>query len=268
MRVLLPFLSLLLLPPAVAEEEELRLLAAELPPYTFRIPPHRIGEFVGPGQGIVHEIVVDIARRIGHSGRIEYLPWHRAQDIAMTRDNIGILALTRSPEREPNYRWMVKILTDDLILVGGQGVDVSGLDKVKDRPIGVLRRSGAEALLEDMGFSRIEPASEEWINARKLKQRYIDAWLAPRLMVIHGYREVGGDPEKLNIGRIIRASEIYLAASKTLSDAKVARWRAAFDRLKADGGYDKILEKYYRLKVKPIPEGLRKLQNKKPIWNY
>ncbi len=87
---------------------------------------------------------------------------------------------------------LASIVTDELILVGGQGINVSNLDKVKDRPVGVLGCSGAKALLRERGFTRIKPQPEEWMNARLMQQRRIDAWLAPRLMVIYAMREVGG----------------------------------------------------------------------------
>jgi len=89
-----------------ASAAELRLITAELPPYTFQMPPATVAEFPGPGQGLVQEVVVEMARRVGHSGSIEYMPWARAQQIAMTEPNIGILSLTRSPEREDEYRWL------------------------------------------------------------------------------------------------------------------------------------------------------------------
>ena len=247
---------------------DLRLLAAELPPYTFQIPSASVSEFPGPGQGLVYEVVEAMAKRIGGQSRlIEFMPWRAAQQIAMTEPDIGILALTRTPEREDKYRWLAKVVTDDLILVGGQGVDVSSLDKVKDRPIGVLLRSGAEALLKEKGFTRIEPAPEEWINARKLRGRRIDAWLAPRLMVIWAYKEVGGDPSTLNIGTIVRPSEIWLAGSKSLSDAEAKKWQLAFEEIRADGTYDRILAKYNQMKVMPVPDEMRR-QDYETIWAY
>jgi len=250
--------------PAVAE---LRLITAELPPYTFQVPPATVAEFPGPGQGLVHEVVAEMARRVGQSATIEYMPWARAQQIAMTEPNIGILSLTRSPEREDKYRWLAKIVSDDLVLVGGQGVDASSLDKVKDRPTGVLLRSGAEALLRDKGFTRIEAAPEEWLNAKKMKERRIDAWLAPRLMVIYATQEVQGDLATLNIGEIVRGSDIYLAASKNLPDAEAAKWEKAFESMQADGSYQRIVQKYRRLKAEPIPDDRRRLAND-PIWTY
>lgn len=90
--------------PAVAQTgPELRLLAAELPPYSFHEPPPTVSEN-GTATGIVHEAVREMARRAGHSGTIGYTPWARAQEAAMRGPRVGILSLTRSPEREARYR--------------------------------------------------------------------------------------------------------------------------------------------------------------------
>ena len=269
MRILIVFLAALLAwaPRLGASERavELRLLAAELPPYTFQIPPVSVGDTPGVKQGFVYELVLEMAKRVGHAGVIEFMPWQEAQRIAQTQPNIGILALTRSPEREDRYRWLAKLYTDDLVVVGGAGVDVSSLDKVKDRPIGVLSNSGAEALLEERGFTRIRPHHEEWMNARLIKQRRLDAWLAPRLMIIYGMHEVGGNLEALNFGEIVRKSEIYLAGSKDLPDAEAERWQKALEEIKADGTYQRIADQYNRLKIEPIPDDKRR-RFSQPVW--
>lgn len=248
-------------------QTRLRLLAAELPPYTFRVPPATVSEIPGPGQGLVHEVVVEMARRLGHPTDIEYLPWHIAQEIALREPNVGILALTRSPERDPQYKWLALIVVDDLVMIGGQGVNAADFEQIKDRPTGVLLRSGAQVLLREQGFRRIEPVPEEWLNARKLMDRRIDAWLVPRLMAIHAWREVGGDPVQLNIARVVRQSEIWLAGSRSLPESEVARWRGALEQMKADGSYQRIVQKYNRLRVIPVPDDLRR-RMPDPIWNY
>lgn len=241
--------------PAVAAD--LRLVTAELPPYTFHVPPPTVSEY-GEPTGVVYDIVREMAHRTGHSGAIEFLPWTRAQEIALRGPEVGILSITRTPEREPHYSWIAHILTDDLVLVGGAGVDVSELAKVRDRPIGVLQSSGAEQFLRENGFTRIEPAREEWINAQKIKDRVIDAWLAPRLMVLYGYREVGGDVTTLNIGQIVRRSEIYFATSKDVSDAEAQRWRKALEAMQTDGSYDRIMARYRQLRPTAVPDELRR----------
>ena len=90
-----------------------------------------------------------------------------------------------------------------------------------------------------------------------MKDRLIDAWLAPRLMVLYAYREVGGDVATLSIGQVVRRSEIWLAASKDVSDQEAGRWQSGFEQLRADGTYDAILARYARLRPEPVPEDRR-----------
>jgi len=266
----LPFaaLSALLAAPALpARAESLRFVTAELPPYTFQVPPATVSEEPGPGHGLVHEAVMEMAKRLDSGIVIEYMDWAGAQKLAQSQPGIGILSITRTPEREEHYQWCCRIVTDDLILVGGQGVDVSGLEKVRDRPIGVLSNSGAQALVRSLGFTRIQPAPEEWLNATHMRERRIDAWLAPRLMVIHAYKEIGADASTLNFGQIVRPSEIYLAFSKGTPEAEVARWAGALKAIQDDGTIDRILARYSRLKVEPIADDRRRFTRGSILWN-
>jgi polar amino acid transport system substrate-binding protein len=241
-------------------QRELRLLAAELPPYTYQVPSASVSEQPGPGRGIIHDAVVEMAKRVGHSGYIEYMPWFRAQEIAQTEPNVGILALTRSPEREDKYLWMVKIISDDLVLVGAPGVDVSDLSKIKTRPVGVLLGSGAEALVRGLGFASVSPQREEWMNAKRIKDRRIDAWVAPRAMVIHAMREVGGNLDVLQFGQVIRVSDLYLAASKSLPESEARKWQAAFTAMEADGTMAAIRRRYEQARVDPIEDEQRRIR--------
>lgn len=250
-----------------ARAADLRFVTAELPPYTFQVPPATVAEVPGPGQGLVHEAVIEMAKRLKTDIAIEYMDWDGAQKLALGQPNIGILSITRTPEREDHYLWCCRIVTDDLILVGGQGVDVSGLEKVKERPIGVLYHSGAEALVRSLGFSRVHTSPEEWLNATKMKDRRIDAWLAPRLMVIHAYKEIGADASTLNFGQIVRPSEIYLAFSKGTPEPEVARWTGALKSIQDDGTLDRILARYSRLKVEPIGDEQRRFTRGSILWN-
>ncbi|HEX4597317.1 MAG TPA: transporter substrate-binding domain-containing protein [Burkholderiaceae bacterium] len=250
-----------------ASATNLRFVTAELPPYTFQVPPATVAEVPGAGQGLVHEAAVEMARRLKTSIAIEYMDWDAAQKLALGEPNVGILSITRTPEREEHYEWCCRIVTDDLILVGGQGVDVSSLEKVRDRPIGVLFHSGAEALVRSLGFSRIHASPEEWLNATYMKDRRIDAWLAPRLMVIHAYKEIGADASTLNFGQIVRPSEIYLAFSKGTPEAEAARWAGALKSMQDDGTLDAILARYSRLRVEAIPDDRRRVTPGSILWN-
>ena len=77
--------------------------------------------------------------------------------------------------------------------------------------------------------------------------------LAPRLMVLYGYREVGGDLTTLNIGQIVRRSEIFLAGSRNLPAAEIERWKNAFAAVQADGTVDRIVTRYTTTRPEAIP---------------
>lgn len=239
---------------------ELRLLAAELPPYTYQVPSASVSAYPGPGRGVLHALVLELAGRVGHSGRIEYLPWFRAQEIARQGPRVGILALTRSPEREPQYRWMVELMTDDLVLVGSPGVDVSDLAHARDRPVGVLEFSGAEALVRSLGFAKVSPQREEWMNAKRMKDRRIDAWIAPRAMVVHAVREVRGNLDVLQFGQVVRPSRLYLATSPDFPQDEAAQWQAAWAAMQADGTAARIVREQLQAEVDPVEDHKRRIR--------
>jgi len=242
---------------SLAQAQPLRLLAGELPPYTYQVPSASVSEQPGPGRGVIHDLVTEVARRSGHSGWIEYVPWFRAQEIAQSEAYVGILALTRSPEREEKYRWLLHLLTDDLVLVGSPGVDVSDLARVRDRPVGVLQRSGAEALLKSLDFTRLSAQPEEWMNAKQMKDRMIDAWLAPRAMVVHAVREVRGNLDTLQFGQVIRKSELWLAVSKNFPDLEAKKWEDAWAAMKTDGTIERIVRHNQNPRIEPIDDAKR-----------
>ena len=251
-RAALALLSAAALGPRAGAGLTLRLVTGELPPYCFHVPPPTVAEGGRP-TGLVYDLVRSVAARVGNPQTVEFMPWPRAQELAMAGPDIGILALTRTPEREPHYTWIFNAITDDLILVGLPGTEVDDLAAFRDRPIGVLRMSGAERLLRDQGFSRVEPAAEEWINADRLRGRLIDGWLAPRLMVLWAWRETLGDPAQLAIGQVVRRSEIWFAGSPGIEPEIVALWARKFDELKADGTYGQTVARYLRLQPAPAP---------------
>ena len=69
---------------------------------------------------------------------------------------------------------------------------------------------------------------------------------------------VGGDVGRLNIGQVVRRSEIWFAASRDLPEAEITRWRRGFDEVRADGTYDRLLARYTRLRPDPVPEQARR----------
>lgn len=87
------------------------------------------------------------------------------------------------------------------------------------------------------------------MNAQCIKDRTIDAWVAPRAMVIHAVREVRGDLELVQFVQVIRGSGLWLAASRSLPDEQARHWQEAWASMTRDGSAERIIRRHLHPKV-------------------
>lgn len=221
-----------------ASATDLQIVSADFDPYTYETP--------GGGAGVMHEIVQELARRVGQSTRIEFLPWARAQVKAQTMPNIGILPLARVPEREDKYVWIIPILEDPYVFFAKKNTkfDISTIEAARKLRIGTFRGSLAELLLRNMGFDNFKSVDSDAQNVKMLKMDRIDIWVAP-LSFKNRYKEKGGlGEDELRVGATVVMLHEYFAASKSLDSETVEKWQKAFESMKQDGSYARIMRKY------------------------
>ena len=78
-----------------------QIVSGNLPPFTTE---------TGPGTpGALGTLVREMALRLGEAPAIQFYPWTRAQSMVNTQTRTLILPLTRTPEREDSYRWLVRL---------------------------------------------------------------------------------------------------------------------------------------------------------------
>jgi polar amino acid transport system substrate-binding protein len=217
---------------------ELRLVSADFDPYSFSD---------GKGsKGVMYEVVQEIARRVGQNNFIEFVPWARAQTIAKTQPNVGILPLARVPERESDYVWLLEILHDPYVFFAKKDTqfDISILEAVKNLRIGTFGGSLAEVLLQKKGFKNFKSVTTDLQNVLMLKANRIDVWVAP-LSFKNRYKEKGGlGEDDLRVGATLIYLKEYLGASKNLDAVTIKKWRDAFQEMKKDGTYAALMKKY------------------------
>lgn len=221
-----------------ANSTELRIVSADFDPYTYETP---IG-----GAGVMHEVVQELARRVGQSTYIEFLPWTRAQNLAQSKSNIGIMPLARVPERESSYNWIAPILEDPYVFFAKKNTtfDISSIKAAKKLRIGTFRGSLAEVLLRKMGINHFKSVDSDVQNVKMLKLDRIDIWVAP-LSFKDRYKERGGlSGDELRVGASVILLKEYFAVSKTLDSKTVQKWRKAFETMKQDGSYARIMIKH------------------------
>lgn len=219
---------------------ELTILTEEYPPFNYEENKELKGASV--------DIVKELQKRVGNTDPIKVELWSKAYNICLTQKNIALFSTTRTEAREKLFQWVGPLVTDTWCLFAkkGSGITIKTLEDAKKYKVGAYLNDAIEQyLLKDAGFGdAVQSVKENQLNARKLMAGRIQLWAGgdvqlPYLMVKEGFK--ADDIEKL---LEFRKTEMYLAFSKDTDPAIVAKWQAAYEAMKKDGTYDKIMAAY------------------------
>ncbi|MBU4427292.1 MAG: transporter substrate-binding domain-containing protein, partial [Proteobacteria bacterium] len=222
------------------------VLSAELTILTENLPPLNYlkdGVLVGPSV----EIVKEIQRRVGSHEQIKVYPWARAYKMALEDENIVLFGTTYTKERHDKFKWIGPLATKRDILVAkkGSGIKINSLEDAKKvKRIGTLRDDTRERLLNSLGFTNLEPVSDEQKNAKKLVLGRIDLWTYKKPGLKTVCELAGVDYNEIEEVYHLRKIDLMIAFSKKTSDSIVQNWRNAFDEMLADGTIMQIRKKW------------------------
>jgi polar amino acid transport system substrate-binding protein len=249
-RLFVMMASVLLISVNPVMSQQLTILTENLPPLNYV----ENGVLVGPSV----ETVREIQRRVGSNEEIQVYPWARAYKMSLEQENVVLFGMTHTEERHDQFKWIGPLATKRDILVArkGSGVKIDSLEDAKKvKSIGTLRDDTRERLLKSLGFTNLEPVSDEQLNAKKLVLGRIDLWTYK----IPGLRTVcelaGVDYKEVEEVYHLREINVDIAFSKKTLDSIVEKWRTAFDEMLADGTIRQIRKKWNaKLEDDPFPE--------------
>lgn len=244
-------LSLLLAPLLVAPSshaETLKVLTGNIEPYAIE---------KGPRPGFAVEIVREMARRAGLDVEVVFEPWQRALLEASLGHNVAIVPVVRIAEREPLYSWILPIMPGEPFYLQAvrPEVDISSFEAVKDTVVGGMANAPAESILRRAGLRYLDLSTDNIINARKLLAGRFNVWLAREEEAKLAMAQLGENPARLRRGPAIDAPPSYLAASRDFSPAVAQQLVNAFESMRADGSYERIVNSYgFGWLIKSVPK--------------
>lgn len=229
---------------------ELTVLTEDLPPLNYIDN----GVLVGPSVEIVREII----KRLGAKEKIQVYPWARAYKMALEEKNVVLFGMTYSEVRKDKFKWVGPLAIKRDILVGkkNSGLKINSLEDAKKvGRIGTLLDDTRGRMLERLGFTNLEPVTDEKLNAQKLAIDRIDLWAYK----IPGLRTVcdlaGVDYREFEEVYHLREIELMIAFSKKTPDEIVKKWNEAFNEMSLDGTVLQIRKKWNEiLEDDPFPE--------------
>jgi polar amino acid transport system substrate-binding protein len=217
---------------------EVRLVAGDVPPFVYTDK--------GSAKGVAYDLLVEMAKRVKHSGKIDIQPFARMVETGKSEANVLVIPLGRNPSREASYQWIANLVDEEFLLVGNaEGkANIASFDN-KTMKVGVLRDSVGASIAKSKGFTATEDVTKEEMNAHKLASGRLDAWLGAWNTILQAQRDAGLDVKQLKRGAVASRIGIYLAGPLQLDKAEAEKWKAALDAMKKDGSYDRILAGYH-----------------------
>jgi polar amino acid transport system substrate-binding protein len=206
-------------------------------------PPYSVREgerVIGIGADTVREIMG--RANIDHT--IELLPWKRAYTAALERSDACVFSTTRTPEREPLFKWIGPIGEADWVLMAraDRKLRLDSLDDARDYRIGTYNGDARDQYLRTRGF-KVDPAPNDLLNLRKLMANRIDLWAAS---IRRGSLTLSrmGYADKIVPVFVFNRIRVYLACNRAVPDAMTSRMEAAFEAMGRDGTVERILHRY------------------------
>ncbi len=229
----------LLLSAAVSPAHELTIVSEENPPFNYL----QDGVFTGSST----EVVREITRRLDLPADIQVLTWARAYQLALTQPNVVLFSTARTQERENLFHWVGPIYKVHFGFYARRG---SGpyptclADAKKVSAIATYKDDVREQLLKSLGFTNLDSSKSPASNLKKLLSGRVDLWLHSNLGVSSIAKQIGIDPDEVELVLPFKDNNAYIAISKGTPRSVIDQWQAALDNMKREGVFEKISKQW------------------------
>lgn len=171
------------------------------------------------------EVMVELTKRLGHTGDIEVLSWARAYGLIQKKDGLILYSMTRTEQREDMFKWVGPVASNKWVLFAkkGSGVSVASLEDAKKvGKIGTYKDDAAETFLKDSGFNNLDSVLNDEQNVPKLIAGRIDLWIVGELQGIYKAKKKGVS-DQLEKVLDVKDTQLYIAFSKNTADDVIAK---------------------------------------------
>ena len=218
---------------------------------TENYPPFQIEESGKPLSGFAIELVEAMRKYAGISEEIVVYPWARAYKVALRSPNTFIFTIARTKEREHLFKWVgeyFKATTAIYALKSRTDIVINSLEDAKNYITGTPRGDAGAVLLENYGFNGEKhlhylTSQDQAINLLCLER--VDLNVNNDMGFLYTLREKNIDPKKFKKVFIISQMPMGMAANKKTPDILVKKMRTALDKVKSDGTYRKLMNKWF-----------------------
>ncbi|MCZ4279955.1 transporter substrate-binding domain-containing protein [Kiloniella laminariae] len=202
-----------------------------------------------PGHGFLTELTSIGMKRAGYDTVIRDLPWSRILKEAQRGEVDLIPHIWYTDERNEYVAFGPVLAQNRLVLISclDRDPEIETIADLDNLIVGTMQDYAyPEEFLAATGFKR-DPTQSLEGNLMKLANGRVDAVIDDELVVRHTARMLypEGDPFRY-AKHVLEAKDLFLAISRKSPDHQkiMALFTRELEQMKADGSYDKLLEKH------------------------
>ncbi|QNA90535.1 ABC transporter substrate-binding protein [Massilia sp. Dwa41.01b] len=216
-------------------------------------PPSSMLDAGGRVVGIATDKVRAAFERAGIAYTIDMLPRKRAYAAAYARPDACVYSTTRTPERDPLFKWVGPTDSAEWVLMAQaeRRIALRTLEDARPYRIGTYHGDARDHYLRSRGF-RVDAASSDMTNPRKLLIGRIDLWAAA-LRRGSPVLEQNGWAGRIVPVLVFNRIDVFLACNRAMPDAVIERLNGAFASLERDGTLRRIERSYDGWTARPAP---------------
>ncbi len=236
---------------ALAAAATLSLYTEEWPPVTYLRD--------GKAAGMAVEVVQALQKRLGDTTRVEVLPWARAYSYLLTRPNVMLFTVGRTPEREKLMTLVgpVAMSNIDLLARSGEAARFQRMGSgMLDVPVTAYRSSIFRTTAANKGFATIVESVDSEQSARMLMAGRVDLWVEGSFVAGPALEKSGFSARSIEKVVTLESLALYMAFSRGTPREVVLAWEEGLRALKRDGTFQQIYHRWLPQDVPP-PEVVR-----------
>lgn len=198
------------------------------------VPPYFWRDARGP-TGYAFELFKRVIRQADLQAELHAYPWARAIRMLQAGQAHAAVVITRSPDREAQFRWLYPIGRFRFAVFSRPSLGPVAGDIVALKPyrVGSLRASVSRGVLESAGVPHVVEGKDYAELLALLNRGIVDVVIGPEPVLRSVDTSNGGEP--LRVTQLEHGYDFYAAAGPAMSDEAVQRLRAAYQQL-ADTG--------------------------------
>ncbi|MEM7360945.1 MAG: transporter substrate-binding domain-containing protein [Pseudomonadota bacterium] len=189
--------------------------------------------------------VKNVLARANIESEIQYTPWKRSYQYALTQPNVLIYPIARTNEREEQFEWIGSIIPVSYFLFKLKARDDIALEEIYDAKqytIGVVNKHAHHEYLSGKGFDNFQAVNNSEQNLRKLLLGRIDLFPLSSGGLFPLCRQVQIDCSQIVPVMALEdfSDGLYMAFSKNSDSAAIEQIKQAYKEERNTPGYERL----------------------------